>query len=283
MLEPMKKMLVKAQNGGYAVPAFNYYNQATADGIVEEAGQLESPVILMVSGRYVKYMGLRHAAALGMQAAEQAKIPVAVLLDHGDGYELAEECADAGFSSLMIDGSRLPLADNMALTRRVTAMAAAKGISVEAELGAVGGIEDAVYGEDEESGLVLVDPAQAAGFVAATRIDCLAPAIGNVHGLTKMEPRLDLDLLKRVRAAVDVPLALHGGSGLSDETVRTIIGIGVSKFNVGTEIKVAWKNGLIDYLGSGKYEPRLAGEAAKQSVRRTVALKIDLAGSAGKA
>ncbi|MDR1745333.1 MAG: class II fructose-bisphosphate aldolase [Planctomycetota bacterium] len=282
MLIPMKELLLKGQKHNYAVPAFNFYNQPSVDGIVEEAEARESPVILMASGRYVRYMGLRHPAALGMQAAEKAKTPVALLLDHGDTLELAQSCAGAGFTSIMIDGSRLPIGENTALTRSVVAMASAKGLTVEAELGAVGGVEDAVFGE-EESKLVLVDPDQAADFVKNTGVDCLAPAIGNVHGITKQQPRLDLDLLRRVRAAVDVPLILHGGSGLSDEVVREIIGIGVSKFNVGSEIKRAWKDGLVDYFATGKYEPRLASEAAKASVRAVAGKKIDLAGSAGKA
>lgn len=283
MLVPMKELLLEGQKRTYAVPAFNFYNHPSVDGIVEEAEERQSPVILMVSGRYVRAMGLRHASVLGLQAAEKVKTPVALLLDHGDSRELAESCIGAGFTSVMIDGSRLPIDENTAVTRGVVAMAHAKGVTVEAELGAVGGIEDAVFGEGEESRLVLIDPDQAADFVAATGVDCLAPAIGNVHGITKQQPRLDLDLLRRVRAAVDVPLVLHGGSGLSDSIVREIIAIGVSKFNVGSEIKRAWRDGLAEYFSSGKYEPRLANDAAKAAVRSVVAHKIDLAGSAGKA
>lgn len=283
MLTPMKELLIKGQKGGYAVPAFNYYNQASADGVVLEAEERRSPVILMVSARYVRYMGLEHAAVLARQAGERASVPVAILLDHGDTFELAESCVAAGFTSVMLDGSRLPLEENVELTRRVAAMAHAGGVTVEAELGAVGGVEDAVFEEGEASKLVLVDPDQAADFVKNTGIDCLAPAIGNVHGITKMQPRLDLDLLRRVRAAVAVPLVLHGGSGLDDGVVREIIAIGVSKLNVGTEIKVAWRDGLVGYFATGKYEPRLANDAAKAAVRAVVAKKIDLAGSAGKA
>lgn len=279
----MKPLLDHAHANGYAVPAFNFYNHPSAEGIVEEAEKRSSPVILMVSGRYIRSMGLRHVAALGIQAAEKVGVPVALLLDHGDSYDLAVDCANIGFTSVMIDGSRLPIAENTALTKKVVAMARSFGVSVEAELGAVGGIEDAVFEKEEESKLVLVDPSQAAAFVKATGIDALAPAIGNVHGLTKQEPRLDLDLLRKVRAAVDVPLVLHGGSGLSDATVREIIEIGVAKFNVGTEIKVAWRDGLMNYFNTGKYEPRLATDAAKASVSALVAKKISLAGSAGKA
>ncbi|MCC8165040.1 MAG: class II fructose-bisphosphate aldolase [Planctomycetes bacterium] len=283
MLVPMGDLLRRGQREGYAVPAFNFYNHPTAQGIALEAESLESPVILMVSGRYVDYMGVRHAAALGLQAAEAVRTPVAVLLDHGASLELAEACVAAGFSSVMIDGSRKPIEENTALTRAVVEFAHARGISVEAELGAVGGIEDAVFGEDDDIKLTLIDPDQAADFVRDTGIDALAPAIGNVHGLTKLEPKLDLRLLERVRQAVDVPLVLHGGSGLSDETVRTIIAIGVSKFNVGTEMKVAYRDGLREYFATGKYEPRLASEAAVAAVRKTVRRKIELAGSAGKA
>ncbi|MCC8109710.1 MAG: class II fructose-bisphosphate aldolase family protein [Planctomycetes bacterium] len=283
MLVPMGDLLRRGQREGYAVPAFNFYNHPTAQGIAFEAESRESPVILMVSGRYVDFMGVRHAAALGLQAAEAVRTPVAVLLDHGATLELAEDCIAAGFSSVMIDGSRLTIADNTALTRAVVEFAHARGLSVEAELGAVGVIDDAVYGAEDAFKLTLVDPDQAAAFVRNTGIDALAPAIGTVHGLTKLEPRLDLRLLERVRQAVDIPLVLHGGSGLSDETVRTIIAIGVSKVNVGTEIKVAWRDGLQEYFATEKYEPRLASEAALAAVRKTVSHKIDVAGSAGKA
>ncbi len=283
MLIPMKELLLKGQKHAYAVPSFNFYNQPSVDGIVEEAEARESPVILMASGRYVRYMGLRHAAALGIQAAEKVKTPVALLLDHDDTLELAQSCAEAGFTSIMIDGSRRPIDENTALTRSVVEMARARGLTVEAELGAVGGVEDAVFGEEEEGKLVLVDPDQAAAFVKNTGVDCLAPAIGNVHGITKQSPRLDLDLLRRVRKAVDVPLVLHGGSGIEDAAVREIIAIGVSKFNVGSEIKRAWKDGLSEYFSTGKYEPRLASEAAKAAVRAVAGRKIELAGSAGRA
>ncbi len=182
----------------------------------------------------------------------------------------------------MIDGSRLPMAGNIDLTRRTLAMARPAGVTVEAELGAVGGVEDAVYGEDEKHKLVLVDPDQAAEFVAATGVDCLAPAIGNVHGLTRQEPRLDLDLLARVRARVGVPLVMHGGTGVSDDTIRQVIRTGMAKINVGTELKVAWRRGLSGYFAGG-YEPRLGMLAAKEEIRKTVAWKIGIAGAAGKA
>lgn len=283
MLIPMKELLLKAQKGGYAVPAFNFYNHPSVDGLVEEAAARQSPVILMASGRYVRSMGLRHVAALGIQAAESAKTPVALLLDHGDSLELAEECAGAGFTSVMIDGSRKPVGENIRLTQSVVSMAHARGLTVEAELGAVGGVEDAVFDDGEESKLVLVDPDEAAQFVRATGVDCLAPAIGNVHGITKQSPRLDLDLLRRVRAAVDVPLVLHGGSGLAEGVVRDCIAVGMSKFNVGSEIKRAWKDGLSAYFATGKYEPRIANDAAKEAVRAVAGAKMELAGSAGKA
>jgi ketose-bisphosphate aldolase len=162
-------------------------------------------------------------------------------------------------------------------------MAKPKGVTVEAELGAVGGVEDAVYGEGEEMKLVLVDPDQAASYVERTGIDCLAPAIGNVHGLTKQEPRLDIDLLRRVREAVSLPLVMHGGTGISDDTIRELIRTGMSKVNVGTELKVSWRRGLEEYFAKGGFEPRFGMNAARDEIRKTVSWKIDLCGSAGKA
>lgn len=283
MLVPMKELLTAARKGGYAVPGFNYYHQASAEGIVEEAQNQASPVILMVASGYLESMGLEFAAALGRQAAEKVKIPVALHLDHGSSYAQAEACVNAGFTSVMIDGSKLPYEENVALTARVVQMAHAKGVSVEAELGAVGGAEDAVYDENGPDKLVLIDPSQAADFVKRTGIDCLAPAIGNVHGMTKQEPRLDTALLREVSKRVDIPLVLHGGSGISEDTIRSVIKDGITKLNIGTELKIAWRDGLSTFFATGNYEPRLGMQAAKASIRQVVAKKIALCGSAAKA
>jgi ketose-bisphosphate aldolase len=283
MLVPMKEMLQDAQQGGYAVPGFNYYNQASADGITEEAEERASPVVLMLSGVYLDSLGLGPACALAFQAARRVKVPVAVHLDHGKDYSVVETCVQAGFTSVMIDGSHLNLEDNIALTARVVAMAHARGVTVEAELGTVGGVEDAVYGTEEAGKSALIAPEQAARFVRDTGIDCLAPAIGNVHGLTAREPRLDLALLAKVRAAVEVPLALHGGSGISDPTILALVRGGMNKINIGSELKAAWKQGLAEYFATGGLEPRLGMQAAKHSIRKTVGRKIELCGSAGKA
>ncbi len=283
MLVPMKHMLEAASGNGYAVPGFNYYNQSTAEAIAEEAEAQNSPVILMVSGVYLEALGLETAMSIARHAAEKVKTPVAIHLDHGPSYELAEACVKAGFTSVMIDGSHLPYEENVLVTAKVVKMAKAAGVTVEAELGAVGRVEDAVFDEGHTDNQELINPAQAADFVARTGIDCLAPAIGNVHGMTKVQPRLDLELLKTVRKSVAVPLALHGGSGIAPETIRTIIASGVGKVNVGTELKIAWRDGLTAYFSTGKYEPRMAVLDAKASVRKKVLEKITLFGSAGKA
>lgn len=282
MLVPMKEMLVAAKQGGYAVPGFNYYDQATVDGIVEEAEAQLSPTVLMVSGIYLESMGFELALALALQAAKRAKTPVAVHLDHGTSFELAEACVKGGFTSVMIDGSHSPYAENVALTRRVVEMAHAKGVTVEAELGAVGGVED-VDSSGSAGKLVLIDPLQARDYVESTGIDALAPAIGNVHGLPSVEPKLNMELLKQVRAAVDVPLVMHGGSGISDDVVRELVRNGMNKLNIGTELKVAWRKGLAAYFAEDKYEPRFGMQSAKACVRQVVAHKVGLAGSAGKA
>ncbi len=282
MLVPMKEMLDAARQDAYAVPAFNYYNQASADAIVEEAEAGQSPVVLMISGVYLEALGMELAAALGRQAAGKVRTPVALHLDHGSSYELAEACVKAGFSSVMIDGSHHPYEENVALTRKVADMAHGRGVTVEAELGAVGGIEDAVFEEDAPVKLVLIDPGQAADFVERTGIDCLAPAIGTVHGITRQEPRLDMPLLSAVRAQVSVPLVLHGGSGISEDTLRELIRKGISKVNVGSELKLAWRDGLNAFFAEGGYEPRLGVLRAKDYIRKTVGKKIALLGSSGR-
>lgn len=283
MLVPMKEMVNAARKGAYAVPGFNYYNQATVEAIVEEAEARNSPVVLMISAIYLEALGMELAFALAHQAAARAETPVALHLDHGASYELAEACVKAGFTSVMIDGSHHPYEENIKLSSRVVKMAHAKGVTVEAELGAVGGVEDAVFDEAASTGLVLVDPDQAADFVSRTGIDCLAPAIGTVHGITKREPCLNIPLLCTVRERVDVPLVLHGGSGISDDTIRELVRKGINKVNVGSELKIAWRDGLGAYFAEGGYEPRFGEKSAKESVRKTVGKKIDLLGSGGKA
>lgn len=283
MLVTMKEMLNKAHKSDYAVPAFSIYGAEVIQGIVEEANARQSPVILMVSTVYLDYLGLEQVALMGKTAAGKVDIPVALHLDHGDSVERCKACLEAGFSSVMIDASSSSLNKNIAVTTKVVKLAQQYGASVEAELGTVGGVEDAVFEAHENSSLTLINPQDAIRFVNETKLDCLAPAIGTVHGLTKKEPRLDIPLLARVHDSVDIPLVLHGGSGLSDATIKDIIKAGARKINVGTELKLAWSRGLAAYFAENGSEPRLALDRAKEEVRKVVGRKIELFGSSGKA
>ena len=282
MLISSKDILKKAQQSGYGVPGFNFYNQDVVESIVETAEALSSPVILMITPIYIENLGLESAAFMARCVAEAARVPVALHLDHGHTYEQAQRCLEAGFTSVMIDGSELPLQENIQLTQKVVALAQKYGASVEAELGAVGGAEDMAQ-EGAQQKLALVDPEDAKIFVQESGIDSLAPAIGTVHGMTKKEPCLDLPLLQAVRKRVDVPLVLHGGSGLADDTIRLMIRNGISKVIVGTELKIGWMQGLTAYFKTGAYEPRFARSSAKEGVMQVVAKKIELLGSKGKA
>ncbi|MGE5583639.1 MAG: class II fructose-bisphosphate aldolase [Bacillota bacterium] len=234
-LVPLTELWAIKEKG--AVCGFDFINLEYVKAIMAGAEELNSPVILMATEGGIKYAGLEYLAALGKAAAQNSKVPVALHLDHCTNFDTIVKAIKNGFSSVMIDASKLPFAENLALTKEVVRVAHAAGVSVESELGRVGGKEDNIKTSKAEE--LMTDPEEAIRFVAETGIDCLAVAIGTAHGLYKGEPKLNLELLKKIKSVIDVPLVLHGGSDLPDETARATVRLGIRKFNIWTDMAVA--------------------------------------------
>jgi fructose-bisphosphate aldolase class II len=247
MLVAGSELLQRAVREGNAVGSFNTYNLEITRAIVAAAEACQAPLMLAVGSGALHYGGFGVLSALVLAAAHEARVPVAVHLDHSPDVETVRHCVAAGFTSLMIDGSTLPLAENIALTR--AAVQAAPGLAVEGELGGVAGDEEASGAQHTD--VPMTDPGQAQAFVRETGVASLAVAIGNAHGFYKGEPRLDFERLAAVRAAVPVPLVLHGASGIPDADLRRAIALGVRKINVNTETRYALFTALQASLREG--------------------------------
>lgn len=283
MLRTTAELLAEAEKGGYAVGAFNCNNMEIVQAIVRAAEAEQAPVIIQASQGAIKYAGLEYVAALGRLAAEGTRLPVALHLDHGTDFAQVMRCIRAGFSSVMIDGSKLPLAENIELTRRVVEVAHAVGVSVEGELGRIGGTEDNVSVTEREA--MFTDPEEARQFVEATGVDALAIAIGTAHGRYKGKPQLDFDRLRRVRELVSIPIVLHGSSGVPDEDIRRAVSLGVRKVNIDTNIREAFLGRLRRELAEKPEEidPRLVLGPAREAMTGVVREKIRVFGSSGRA
>lgn len=276
-----KEMLLRAQAGGYAVGAFNIENMEMAQAVVATAEELRAPVLIQTTSSTCRYGTLALYRGMIGALADAASVPVALHLDHGDSYELAVAAMEAGYTSVMIDGSHVPFEENVALTKRVVDAAQKFGIPVEAELGKVGGKEDDV----ESDGDTNTDPAEAAEFAARTGVDSLAVAIGTAHGFYRGTPVLDKERLSEIRRVVSVPLVLHGASGLSEEDVKDCIARGICKVNIATELRVAFTDGLKAVFAEKPetFDPKPLGLAGEANVRAVVAQKIRMCGCDGKA
>lgn len=271
-------MLRGAQKGGYAIGAFNVENMEMAQAVVAAAEALQAPVIVQTTSGTLGYAPPACYCGMVAALAKAASVPVALHLDHGNSFSLAEACAQAGYTSLMIDGSLLPYAQNAALTQRVVDMAG--DLPVEAELGTVGGKEDG-----HEAQAQYTDPAEAKDFVRRTGISSFAVAIGTAHGVYKGEPKLDLKRLEEIRAIVDIPLVLHGTSGVPDEKVRACIARGICKVNYATDLRIAFTEGVRTMIADKPqaYDPKQYLSAGRASVHRRVAELIRVCGCEGKA
>ena len=277
-----KKMLQDAQDGHYAVGAFNVENMEMVMAVIEAAEEMNAPVIMQTTPSTVKYAGLDYYLANVKAAAERADIPVALHLDHGSSYGLAMQALRTGYTSIMIDGSHESFEDNIAVTKSVADACAPSGIPVEAELGKVGGKEDDLDGGEGDG---YTDPEQAREFVERTGATSLAVAIGTAHGLYKGEPKLDQERLSEIRRVVSVPLVLHGASGVPDEAVRESIRRGICKVNYATELRIAYSNGVKGVLNHNPdtIDPKKYGMAGKEHVKAFVMEKMKNCGCAGKA
>ena len=282
-----KEMLKAAQAGKYAIGAFNCENMEMAMAIVAAAEAQRAPVMLQTTPSTVSYAGLDMFYANVRALADRASVPVALHLDHGSSYELAIAAMEAGYSSVMIDGSHDAFEDNIAVSRRVVEQAKAKDIPVEAELGKVGGKEDDL---DGGAGNGYTDPTDAVKFVQATGVDSLAVAIGTAHGVYVGTPVLDVARLSEIRkaleaAGVSIPLVLHGASGLTDESVRECIAEGICKVNFATELRQAYTAGVKEVLAKDPdvYDPKKYGKAAMAKVQALVEDRIKVCGANDKA
>lgn len=277
-----KKLLLDAQKGGYAVGAFNVENMEMVQAVVAAAEEAHSPVILQTTPSTVKYADCDYFYANVRTAAEHADVPVAMHLDHGSSFELAMQAMRAGYTSIMIDGSHGTFEENVDVTRKVVAACHPNEVPVEAELGKVGGKEDDLDGGEGDP---YTDPADAVRFVEQTGIDSLAVAIGTAHGVYKGVPKLDFDRLSEIRKVVEIPLVLHGTSGVPDEAVRECIRRGICKVNYATDLRIAFTKGVNRVLHEkpDTIDPKKYNAAGREEVKQYVMQKMEVVGSVGKA
>ena len=283
-LVSMKAMLVKAKDEKYAVGQFNINNLEWTKSILSACEEMNPPVILGVSEGATRYMGgFKTVVGMvkGMLEDLNITVDVAIHLDHGSSFESCKKAIDAGFTSVMIDASKHPLAENIKLTKEVVDYAHARGVSVEAELGTIGGQEDDVVGES----IIYADLNECVELVKATNVDFLAPALGSVHGPYKGEPKLGFKEMEEIKNATNVPLVLHGGTGIPDDMIKRAISCGTTKINVNTECQMAFARSLRSLLAENNevYDPRKIIGPASKAIYEVVKEKIAVFGSAGKA
>lgn len=283
MLVNANEILNRAHQEKYAIPHFNINNLEWTRFILEKCEELKSPVILGVSEGAIKYMGGYHvvvAIVKSLIVDLSITIPVILHLDHGSSVENCKKAVDAGFTSVMIDASRYSLEENIMMTKEVVEYAHAKGVSVEAEIGHVGGEEDGVADE-----LAYAKVEDAIRLAKETGVDSLAPALGSVHGIYKGTPKLDFERMRQIDAALQLPLVLHGGSGIGDDLIIKAIHCGISKLNINTELQMAWNAAVREYLGKNTniYDPRKVIKAGEETMKAAIEAKLNLLGSIHKA
>lgn len=276
-----KEILIKAQEGKYAVGAFNVENMEMVMAVIEAAEELNSPVIMQTTPSTVKYAGIDYYLSNVSSAAKKSRVPVAMHLDHGSSFDLAMQAFRGGYTSIMIDGSHSVFEENIEITKRVVDACKPSSIPVEAELGKVGGKEDNLDGGCGG----YTDPKEAKEFVERTNVDSLAVAIGTAHGVYDGIPKLDLDRLSEIRELVDVPLVLHGASGLSEEAIKESINRGICKVNFATELRIAYTEGVKKTLEKNPetIDPKKYGKVAMENVKELVKNRINVCGSIDKA
>ncbi|WP_036486126.1 class II fructose-bisphosphate aldolase [Myxosarcina sp. GI1] len=281
MLTSTKELLETAQKHSYAIGAFNLYNLEGAKAVVNAAEAENSPAIIQILPHVLDYGGSA-LVALFLEAADSAKVPMSVHLDHCGDRSMIKTALEAGVTSVLADGSELSFQDNLAFTSEMTDLAHAKGATVEAEVGRISGTEDGMTVAQKEA--KMTNPQQAKEFVAESGVDFLAVTIGNVHGKYHGEPQLDFDRLAKIRQQLQIPLVLHGASGLPAKMIRQSIELGICKFNVNTEVRKKYLQFWREY---GRKESQIdlldCQKAATAAMQEVIAEKIGLFGSAGKA
>lgn len=280
----MKEMMIKGKNEGYAIGQFNLNNLEYTQAILQAAEEEQSPVILGVSEGAARYMGgftTVVGMVKGLMNEYKTTVPVAIHLDHGTSFEKCKEAIEAGFTSVMIDASSKPLAENIEITNQVVEYAHARGVSVEAELGVVGGEEDDIVAD----GVIYADPVECKELVEKTNIDCLAPALGSVHGPYKGEPNLGFEEMEIISKQSDLPLVLHGGTGIPLKDIQRAISLGTAKINVNTESQIQGTKAVREFLAENTeaYDPRSYLTPMRDAIKATVIGKMREFGSSQKA
>ena len=283
MVVNMEEMLLRAYKGKYAIPQFNINNLEWTRYILEECQSNNSPVILGVSEGATKYMGgYLTVSNLVKNLVKDLNItiPVAIHLDHGSSVESCINAINAGFTSVMIDASKYSLEENIKITKEVVDYASNRGITVEAEVGHIGGTEDEIKAD-----IAYAKLEDCIDLVQNTGIDFLAPALGSVHGLYKGEPCIDFERMKSINEKLKMPLVLHGGTGLSNKIIKEAIANGICKININTELQIAWSGSVREFLSqdTNEYDPRKIIRSGEKAVKKAVKNKIKLFGSEHKA
>ena len=283
MLVNSYEILKHAQDNKYGVGAFNVNNMEIAQAVINAAEKLNAPVILQVTQGAIKYAGIEYISSIAQLAANKASVPVALHLDHGTDFEIIMECLRNGFTSVMIDGSKFPLEENIEKTKKVVEIAHAMGVSVEGELGKIAGTEDQVHVDAKDA--AYTDPQEAKRFYEETNVDALAIAVGTAHGVYKGEPKLDYDRISEIRAVVECPLVLHGSSGVPYEALTKAVSLGICKINIDTDIRMAFANSVRKFLDENpnEYDPRKILGPSREAMQAVVEEKIKVFKSDNKA
>lgn len=277
------ELLKKANEEGYAVGAFNTNNLEITQAIVEAAEEMKSPAIIQVSEGGLKYAGIETISAIVRTLATKASVPIALHLDHGTDFNNVMKCLRNGWTSVMMDASKLPLEKNIEVTKNVVKIAHGMGVSVEAEIGKIGGTEDNVTVDEREA--AMTDPDEAYKFAKETGVDYLAISIGTAHGPYKGEPKLDFDRLKKIKEMLKMPIVLHGASGVPEADIRKAVSLGVNKINIDTDIRQAFAARLRELLKEDGevYDPRKILGPCKEAMKEVVKSKMRMFGSEGRA
>ena len=283
MLVTSRELLNDALRKNYAVGAFNVENMEMVIAVLKAAEETQSPVIMQTTPGTLKYAGADFYFANIKAAANRASVPVVCHLDHGDSFGTAINAFHTGYTSIMIDGSKLPFEDNIALTKSIVEICHAGNIPVEAELGRVGGKEDNL--DNTHTINPFTDPEEARTFVERTGCDFLAVAVGTAHGVYKGTPQINFDVLRKIHEVVDIPLVLHGTSGVPDNQVKECIRLGMSKVNYATDLRIAYTHGVKEYMKGNPegFDPKKYGAFGIEEVRRYVVGRMNVLGSCGKA
>lgn len=282
MILSTRQMLLDAQAGHYAVPAFNIHNMETLQVVADTAKEMRSPLIIAVTPSTIAYARDEYVVAMAEVASDDTTTPLAIHLDHFEDIGKIKHAIDAGFKSSMIDASKLPFEENIAKTKEVVAYAHHYDATVEAELGKLVGQEDDLVVNDADG--AYTNPDDAVKFVEATGVDSLAVAIGTAHGLYKGTPHLDFDRLTAIRKKVSIPLVLHGASDVPDELVKKAISLGICKVNVATDLKIPFSNAVKEYFKENPdaNDPRKYMTPGKEAMKAIVKHKIEVCGSANR-